>query len=1353
MAAQDAELKLKVSLDLAFFRQQLTGLGQAAAGYKIPIQIQFDRRSVQNELNKLSENFRRRTYRLNVETNISAEIAKAETLARKLGELSGKLKAGGGFAQSPQGAAGLMEYMRSQGLSGGGGFVGVGRSARAKAALEELTVKQLQGLAKSEGITGVSRLNKSPLIDRLLNELSQTAMENILGNAQMALRRPVKGVFQPGRTIAQGPLGQYQMGASPRQGAALPTRPIFPAAATGAAGGGQRFSFTGMGSMGQFPMAGMMGPSTPLSINARTSMFGGGNVPPGGGFRNAMGFGPDPSRINLDIFQKARLPLAGAIGEVASEFANATKQVLLFGTAYKGLAFFMDLPNQAFQATKALATYKNQLQAVTSASGTFEQSFAFVDTLATRFNVPLDSARQGFVKLYASMQPAGFDQGQIEGLFTGIAKAAAAFGLSSDKVDRVNYAFAQMASKGQIMSEELKGQLGDVLPGALGLFAEAAQMSIPEFSKAMEDGAFKGKAMEQVLGNVAILLNEKFSAAATGAANTLQGAVNQIQNNLKLMYESMGPIVDQFASAFGPQVNSLLADVTSAMKALTATIYPGSDVIATMTPRAVSLFVTLRELGDSAQAAGRNISSFASSLQIFVAPLIAATRAALDFISLPFVARVGLYAAILASLNGAFQLLARTGIIQATIAMVQFAASFNIAQIGVYIAGLRTVIAVLASMITTANLARLAVMALKVSLVTLGVGAVLTALDAVAQRLLNIDNAAKSGKQSVKEFAQELDRIAASGDIESATRQYLDANTKLAQARAANQKALRDLSLARVLPADEGGGMQDVLQAEKTASNTYAQVLAARREVEQARRARALAVQQQQQRSQTTRQQLQTVDLSAQEEGAGGKKLQPYDQSRLENIEKVVEKHKQYLDGLLLEEQISRTRYDIEIANLNALKEEAFAAEQLRLNKLQIDRDNMSAADKNLRRYDLERNYEIELTNIADRRNYALKKATEDIRGPFKDAIRDANIEIEKSTTEIENLRRGYAGLTPEQQANYRIEELTKNLKADQYRIIKDEIEAARERLRVQAETNQLLEQERNLSQTRAQIGTAGQGLMAGFYGSAAQTFENALMQSNGDRGYATQMAELETQSMRLQTVFGGIQNAIGGIGDAFGTLMTEGIASMIEGTATAQEVFSGFLNAIGQALQQAAAQMIATYIAIGIARIFAGMGGGGGGLEARNASGNAAFMDRVGKLDLAGSSYANGGIAVGGFKAFANGGVVQGPTLGLVGEGKYNEAIVPLPDGRSIPVQMQGDSIRDKMGGSSNGGAMASPVLSMNFETTTINNVEYVSRDQLEQAMMETRKLAVRDGARQGANLAIDKLQQSPSTRRRIGI
>lgn len=49
------------------------------------------------------------------------------------------------------------------------------------------------------------------------------------------------------------------------------------------------------------------------------------------------------------------------------------------------------------------------------------------------------------------------------------------------------------------------------------------------------------------------------------------------------------------------------------------------------------------------------------------------------------------------------------------------------------------------------------------------------------------------------------------------------------------------------------------------------------------------------------------------------------------------------------------------------------------------------------------------------------------------------------------------------------------------------------------------------------------------------------------------------------------------------------------------------------------------------------------------------------------------GGIAPGGFQAFAAGGIASKPTIGLIGEGAMNEAVVPLPDGRSIPVALQG--------------------------------------------------------------------------------
>ena len=138
----------------------------------------------------------------------------------------------------------------------------------------------------------------------------------------------------------------------------------------------------------------------------------------------------------------------------------------------------------------------------------------------------------------------------------------------------------------------------------------------------------------------------------------------------------------------------------------------------------------------------------------------------------------------------------------------------------------------------------------------------------------------------------------------------------------------------------------------------------------------------------------------------------------------------------------------------------------------------------------------------------------------------------------------------------------------------------------------------------------------------------------------------------------------------------------------------------------------------------------------------------------------ANGGVAGGGWKpfpvsAFANGGMVKGPTLGLVGEGKYNEAIVPLPDGRSIPVQMRGgggSGSRDLLANQAQSRPSPS-VLSMSFQSTTINGVEYVDRAQLEAAMEETRRAASREGANKGANLAIDRLANSPSSRRRAGI
>lgn len=62
---------------------------------------------------------------------------------------------------------------------------------------------------------------------------------------------------------------------------------------------------------------------------------------------------------------------------------------------------------------------------------------------------------------------------------------------------------------------------------------------------------------------------------------------------------------------------------------------------------------------------------------------------------------------------------------------------------------------------------------------------------------------------------------------------------------------------------------------------------------------------------------------------------------------------------------------------------------------------------------------------------------------------------------------------------------------------------------------------------------------------------------------------------------------------------------------------------------------------------------------------------------DMAGSFFANGGIMSSAgslpLNMYSNGGIADRPQLAVFGEGSMNEAYVPLPDGRSIPVTMKG--------------------------------------------------------------------------------
>jgi hypothetical protein len=166
-----------------------------------------------------------------------------------------------------------------------------------------------------------------------------------------------------------------------------------------------------------------------------------------------------------------------------------------------------------------------------------------------------------------------------------------------------------------------------------------------------------------------------------------------------------------------------------------------------------------------------------------------------------------------------------------------------------------------------------------------------------------------------------------------------------------------------------------------------------------------------------------------------------------------------------------------------------------------------------------------------------------------------------------------------------------------------------------------------------------------------------------------------------------------------------------------------------------------------GMAGVAAGAMSIAGGIQQLGKGGTSNTLAGIGSIFLGLGSAIGGFGGMGLFGKRAGGGAISSSRPYMVGE-KGPELFIPSAAGNIHSNQ----SLREAMGNTpTNNGS--SPVLNMSFQTTNIGGVDYVSRDQLEEAMAVTRRQAIKEGARRGSTLALDRLQQSPVTRRRVGL
>lgn len=177
-----------------------------------------------------------------------------------------------------------------------------------------------------------------------------------------------------------------------------------------------------------------------------------------------------------------------------------------------------------------------------------------------------------------------------EELFKNLTGYARLMGRSDEQIQRALTAVSQMTSKGQVMAEELKGQLSEALPGATQAFAKAlgltekqlfdkmkngdvkASDALPKFAKELgaqinSRGGWKAiqDSTQTMLGNLKNTWNNSLTDIFRGSEDGLQDFTRSLTNLLNSLGGS--------GKSLGESLGGLMSDMSHGVDSLTDISY------------------------------------------------------------------------------------------------------------------------------------------------------------------------------------------------------------------------------------------------------------------------------------------------------------------------------------------------------------------------------------------------------------------------------------------------------------------------------------------------------------------------------------------------------------------------------------------------------------------------------------------------------------------------------------------------------------------------------------------------------------------------------------------------------------
>jgi tape measure domain-containing protein len=223
------------------------------------------------------------------------------------------------------------------------------------------------------------------------------------------------------------------------------------------------------------------------------------------------------------------------VGNYPTQAAKGIKDLLgalgITGTA----AVIAMVAKNLFETTKEITALDGAMKLVTKTSENFANQQVFLQRISEAYGVEISALQKQFTQFYVSASDK-ISATEIQNIFESVAKSSAKMGLSVESQDRAFLALNQMMSKGTVTAEELRGQLGEALPGAFGIMARSMGVTEKQLGKMMKDGKviasevlpLFAKELEKTYGVENVKRVDNLTAAQTRFSNAWKNFVRSL---------------------------------------------------------------------------------------------------------------------------------------------------------------------------------------------------------------------------------------------------------------------------------------------------------------------------------------------------------------------------------------------------------------------------------------------------------------------------------------------------------------------------------------------------------------------------------------------------------------------------------------------------------------------------------------------------------------------------------------------------------------------------------------------------------------------------------------------------------